>query len=238
MFHAFRKALFLGGLGGALLMLAAITVGKLMETTPRNANLALEKSTNEMLLLNIIRASQQKPMYFTGLSDVFMTDTAKLVGSLQPSVAFEKQSGFNVQILDNKEFINAILTPASLATLGIFLSFGWPAEFLLYMFTESVVAHGKRLPNVAYSVAQTKERYGAKAHDRITKLLAVFKGQVEHLARRPKVISVEYDGETYNVPAKENNLSMLSLNLISQLISLLKDPKNIPTSSTINIFAN
>lgn len=431
MFHAFRKALVLGG---ALLVLAACTGGNHMVATAKDANLALEESTNEMLLLNIIRASQQKPMYFTGLADVSMTDTAKLAGTLKlpfggdatsafdfsPSFTFEARPGFKVQILDNKEFINAIHTPASLDTLCFFLSFGWPAEFLLYVFTESVVAHGTRLPNVAFSVAKTEERYGAKAPAKIIEKkrgLADFRGQVEHLAGQPKVISVdikrvpvgpvlaaaavehrqvlmqilalkekgisledacqvsrkiasgqsnislpagflngvncvagaakkyvtlkfaskkvlaykvkkpdgtmvsctvatsmrtvkeraaasnecvidqinlrspqgmlyflgqiarayahdgtkpnkpvgvpglfrrgvslfavwkgqadgktalsvEYDSETYNVPAKENNLSMLSLNRISQLISLLKDPKNIPTSSTINIFAN
>lgn len=428
MFHAFRKALVLGG---ALLVLAGCTGGKHMVATARDANLALEESTNEMLLLNIIRASQQKPMYFTGLADVSMTDTAKLAGTLSlpfgrnttsafdfsPSFTFEARPGFKIQILDNKEFIRAIHAPATLDTLDFFLSLGWPAEFLLYMFTESVVVHGKRLPNVAFSVAKTKERHGAKARAKIIgkkQGLTDFKGHVEHLAGQTKVIevdikrvpagpvlaasaveqrqvltqilalkekgisledacqvsreidrpksksnislpkeflngldcgagaakkyvmlkrvskkvlayefkkpdgtmvnctvadsmrapaskecvikqlnlrsvqgmlyflgqiaqayahdgtmpnrpvgvpglfgrgvslfavwkgqtdgktavSVEYDSETYNVSAKENNLSMLSFNLISQLISLLKDPKNIPKSSTINIFAN
>lgn len=33
-------------------------------------NLAVEKAQNEMLLLNIIRASKRHPMYFTVLNDV------------------------------------------------------------------------------------------------------------------------------------------------------------------------
>ena len=426
MFHAFRKALVLGG---ALLVLAACTGGNHMVVTARDANLALEESTNEMLLLNIIRASQQKPMYFTGLADVSMTDTAKLAGTLtlpfggdatsafnfSPSFTLEARPGFKVQILDNKEFIKALHAPLSLETLEFFLSLGWPAEFLFYMFTESMVVDGTRLSNVTFSVAQIKERYGDDAREAIKRRmlrLAKFNEHVTHLATQSKVIkvdekrvpagpvltasaveqtqvltqilalkekgislveacqvlreiannkkpiislpegflkgvncdakaekkyyvmlkvvstkalayevknsagktiasctvaavnqpkecvieqinlrspqgmlyflgqiargyfhdgtlpkkpdgapglfgrgvslfavwkeqedgmtalSVEYEGETYNVSAKDNNLSMLSLNLISQLISLLKDPKNIPASRNITIIAN
>lgn len=427
MFLGFRKALVLGG---ALFMLAACTGGNHMVVTARDANLALEQSTNEMLLLNIIRASQQKPMYFTGLADVTMTDTARLAGTLtlpfggdatnafnfSPSFFFEARPGFKVQILDNKEFINALHTPVGLDTLDFFLSLGWSAEFLFYMFTESVVTEDGPLRNIAFSVAKTHERYAAKADEKIDtmttelddfreKVTLLFDGQpmVEEVGKKrvpagpvlaasaveqnqvltqilalkekgisledacqvakeiakgdsdiefpdgfldgvdcdadaakqyvmlkgksqsvlaydvekddetivrctvtttmrtedsedcvikqinlrslqgmlyflglitqayahddtlpdkplgvpglftrdvslfavwkgqedgKTALSVEYGGATYNVPEKENNLSMLSLNLISQLISLLKDPKNIPTSSTVNIFAN
>ena len=133
----------------------------------------------EMLLLNIIRASQQKPMYLTGLADVSMTDTAP---------------GFKVQNLDNKEFVKAVHTPVTLDTLGLFLSLRWPPEFLFYMFTESVVAGGEPVPNIVYSVAKIEERYGAEALQTIfhgEQRLFDFKQHVQTLSRQAEVKLVD-----------------------------------------------
>ena len=61
MFHGSGKALVLGA---AIFALGACTGKNHMVMTANDTNLALEQSTNEMLLLNIIRAAKQKPMYF------------------------------------------------------------------------------------------------------------------------------------------------------------------------------
>lgn len=53
-------------------------------------------------------------------------------------------------------------------------------------------------------------------------------------------ITASYDGETYGIPRKikDRGFSMMAINLISQVITLQKDPKSIPKSTTINIISN
>ncbi len=175
MFQGKGKALVLGA---AILVLGACTGRNHMVATAMDTNLALEQSTNEMLLLNIIRASQRKPMYFTALADISVTDRSKVDGSLTvpfgqaathsytfvPSFTLQAQPGFKVQILDNKAFITAIHTPVTLDTFALFLAAGWPKDFLLYMFTESLKVDGKPKPVINYSEIKVCPKNDAKAY--------------------------------------------------------------------------
>lgn len=131
----------------AAMVLGGCTGGRYMAATATDTNLALEKSTNEMLLLNIIRASRQRPMYFTGLSGVSMVSSVTAGGGFSlpfggdatnlfgftPTFTAKAQPTSTIQILDNKEFMKAIHTPVKLDMLKLFLSAGWPKEVLLFM---------------------------------------------------------------------------------------------------------
>jgi hypothetical protein len=125
-------------------------------------NLVVEQAQNEMLLLNIIRASKRRPMYFTSLNLVHGSMTYGLsTGSLTlpfgkyglgagsssysgaygiaPTASYSSNPVFDVAVLDNKEFISGMLTPVDMNTVDYYLNkLGWPKEMLLHLFVRSI----------------------------------------------------------------------------------------------------
>lgn len=118
-----------------------------------NYNLVVERAENEMLLLNIVRASKRHPMYFTGLTTIRGSLTYEIttgevtipfgkIGSglngaysaVSPVLKYSSNPVFDVAVLDNKEFYNAMMTPVPLETFYYFLQLGWPREMLLHLF--------------------------------------------------------------------------------------------------------
>ena len=109
-------------------------------------NKAIAQSTNEMLLLNMLRARDREPTYYTrSTSDTATTainpalslsapfgplnhgaTRASLSGVLGGSV----QSQLALQNLDDQNFMRGILTPISTKVLGFYLREGWPKEVL------------------------------------------------------------------------------------------------------------
>ena len=129
-------------------------------------NLVVEKVQNEMLLLNIVRASKRRPMYFTGfnllrgsLSYNFQTGDISIpfgkIGSgldgaysIAPSVSYSTSPSFDLMVWDTKEFTAGIMTPVTMDTVYYYLvKLGWPKEMLLHLLVERIelYSNGEKL---------------------------------------------------------------------------------------------
>jgi hypothetical protein len=119
-------------------------------------NLVAEKAGNEMLLLNIVRASKRRPMYFTsigklngnktfeygtgGVSIPFGRIGGGLDGSysIAPSAGYKNSPAFDVTVLNTKEFTNGIMTPVSMEMIEYYWRQGWHKEMLLHLFIRRI----------------------------------------------------------------------------------------------------
>lgn len=150
------------------------------ETVPRynvaagttNYNLALEQAQNEMLLLNIVRASKQNPMYFTALTDMKGSLSYGVNGTLtfpfgpvkegvtgsnmfSTTASLAANPVFTVSPLNSKEFLLGMLSPVPLETFAQFWEEGWHHDLLFYLFFQNIQkkvegngnGNGKLLPN-------------------------------------------------------------------------------------------
>jgi len=105
-----------------------------------NYNLAVEQAQNELLLLNVVRAMKQRPMYFTAISLVrgsFQASAESGFGvpfggdatdtySAQPKGAVSTSPSFDVAVLDSEKFTRGIMTPVCPETFAYYWDQGWP----------------------------------------------------------------------------------------------------------------
>ncbi len=119
-------------------------------------NMVAEATGNRMLLLNIIRASQRRPMYFTtfgkltgnityafgtgGLSVPFGAIGSGANGSysVTPSATYTSSPLFDMAVLDTKEFMCGVMKPVSMATIEYYWSQGWSKDLLLHLFIRRI----------------------------------------------------------------------------------------------------
>lgn len=110
--------------------------------TGTSYNLAIEQAQNEMLLLNVIRAMDHRPMYLTDASKV--TGTVKLDISLglklakadytgSPSIDYSSSPAMDVNLLDAQDFMDGFLAPIPQQLFAYYWNQGWPSELLLYL---------------------------------------------------------------------------------------------------------
>jgi hypothetical protein len=125
-----------------------------IESSSVHYNRALEKSENEMLLLNIVRSKERRPMYISGISKVTgsikdeltlsatlpfsrYTDMTKTrVGT--PGGTFNLNPNYDVNMLNTQDFMRGFLTPLDSKTLVFYWEQGWAPELLLYLFVGKV----------------------------------------------------------------------------------------------------
>ena len=126
---------------------------------------AAEKSRDEMILTNIIRASRSEPLSFVSVSGIHGSTTitgsvglpAIVVGPLQTAAehqfVFGGGSGsgspnavssagsttIDVSVQETKDFYRGLLTPVSPSTVAFFTSQGIPREILFYLFTDRLI---------------------------------------------------------------------------------------------------
>jgi hypothetical protein len=122
-----------------------------MAKTTTDYNLVVEKAQNEMLLLNIVRASKRRPMYFTSLSSLrgkmtysFGTGSTIPFGkigigtngsySVTPSVTYSTSPEFDLNVQNSKKFTRGIMTPVPMETIEYYWQQGWPKEMLALLF--------------------------------------------------------------------------------------------------------
>jgi hypothetical protein len=116
-------------------------------------NLEAEKSQDQGILLNIIRASKRRPMVFTGVQTVAGTasesagfgltwpggdsgNTSRFV--LNPGASVSAGPTFNVGVLDTQEFYNGMLRSLEPATFDRFFQEGYLKNLLLNLFIEKI----------------------------------------------------------------------------------------------------
>ena len=144
-------------------------------------NRAAANARNELILLNIIRASHSVPLNFVAFSRVSGSQSAQanvglpafglgpvpLVSSVQKQTVFGSSvfnantnvnNSFDISILESREFYHGLLTPVDLATVNYFGRQGYSRQLLFWLFVESVreTYNGKTYeyrndPNAAFS---------------------------------------------------------------------------------------
>jgi len=111
------------------------------------ANIVLEEAHNQVLLLNILRAEQRRPLYFTAISEfqgplgTASTESAFSITlgaadanpafTFGPTKATADRAIFKVAPLDTQEFIRGITQPVPMSVLKHYLDQGWPRPLLL-----------------------------------------------------------------------------------------------------------
>ena len=122
-------------------------------------NMQAEQVQEQTMLLNVVRASQRRPMQFTGLQSI--TGSASIQGngslsfpfgppghrppkSLSPDVLglggqISGGPSFIVPVLDTQEFYEGILSPISLQIFDYYLAQGFPPEVLFDLFVSKVL---------------------------------------------------------------------------------------------------
>lgn len=122
-----------------------------------NYNKTVAESSDEQVLLNVVRGSLRKPMHFTALTEFTGTleQSANLnVGldlpfggdaastyTLTPSVGISGASKpiFTVKVLETEQnFMNAVLAPVEIETVRYFIDQGWPVDLLVHLMVERV----------------------------------------------------------------------------------------------------
>jgi hypothetical protein len=126
---------------------------------------AAEKSRDEMILTNIVRASRSEPMSFVSVSGIHGSSTvtgslglpAVTVGPLQTAtehqfifgggsgsgspnaVSSAGSTTIDVSVQETKDFYRGLLTPVSPRTVAFFTAQGIPREILFYLFTDRII---------------------------------------------------------------------------------------------------
>ena len=135
----------------ALALAGCVTHGALSSRAV-DYNTAAETARNEMLLMNILRARDRRPMVFTGLSRITGSVRAESqigaaastgsaapdVQAFSPSFGFSDAPTFDVAVLDSQEFTRGIMTPVGTEILEYFWDQGYNREVLLYLVVDRV----------------------------------------------------------------------------------------------------
>ena len=121
-----------------------------------DGNLAQEMASNQLILLNIVRASQRSPMHFTRISTVRLP-----VGAGNPtfglpipfgadrthlytlSTQFGITQGVDTTVQDSQEFMQGISSPVQATLLQYYLDQGWPQSQILHMFVRVMQIYRK-----------------------------------------------------------------------------------------------
>ena len=117
------------------------------------ANLSLEEAHNQILLLNVMRATFRRPMYFSTITEFngpigqgFVSGSLGLAfqpydaaPNIVPTIQYTPdRTSFKVAPLDNQEFIAGFTAPIRLATFDYFWQQRWPPELLLALIVDHV----------------------------------------------------------------------------------------------------
>ena len=114
-------------------------------------NKSFEKSNNEVLLLNVLRASVRRPLYFTSFQALhggagFAPGTSTIALPFGPGAESEAgsrtlsqtlgftASTFDMTTADGQDFMRGIMTPVDKKLISYMWSEGWPQELLWMLF--------------------------------------------------------------------------------------------------------
>ena len=140
-----------------LTYLAGCVVNKAISASAVADNLAVEKAQNEMLLLNVLRGKDHRPMYVTGISKI--NGQVKAEASLgatvpfgsvggdgkgnggagiahyvaSPSATYNWNPNFDVIVFDTSEFMHGFLAPVSSDIFAYYWNLGFYPEVLFHL---------------------------------------------------------------------------------------------------------
>ncbi len=115
-------------------------------------NRAYEDSTNSILLLNVLRAKDRKPLYFTTLSQlnpsisgsgslgltIPLSPTAYTTLGISTGASVSTGNTGTVAVENTVEFVRGFMKPVDLETFEYFWSQGWPREMLLLLLVRRI----------------------------------------------------------------------------------------------------
>jgi hypothetical protein len=114
-------------------------------------NLAIEEAQNEMLLLNVIRSSQRRPMYISGIQKVTGGIRTEVSAGLEipfgkasernllaPRASYSETPTFDVLVFDSQEFMRGFLAPIETKLLAYYWEDGWSPSLLLHLLVERI----------------------------------------------------------------------------------------------------
>lgn len=128
-------------------------------------NLEAEEALDQGLLLNIIRASQRRPMQFTSVQSITGSASASGTAGLisipigphpiynTGSVAGTVSGGpnFIVPVLDTQEFYQGVMRPIPGLLIDFFINEEYPREELFTLFVEKIVMHRGACPDTDHT---------------------------------------------------------------------------------------
>lgn len=135
-------------------------------------NRSFAHARDEVLLLNVLRASAREPLQFSTMGTVtggvrtgstisipFTNIIAGGKDAISPTIGFtDRNPSVTVVPLSNKEFTSGMLQPISLGTLDYFLSQGWGRELILPLVIGGVVCtNGKVIINRGQNAEFTRK---------------------------------------------------------------------------------
>ena len=151
MVQSARSILRLGFLLAGTLIFSGCTEFIVVDRTV-NYNLAVEKASNRLLLLNAVRAYKRYPMHFAAISKI--TADGPLSGTfalpipfsgdvnhgltLTSTVSVKSGTTVEIAILNKQKFFRGILKQVSLSTFNFYWEYGWPKELLILMFIRKI----------------------------------------------------------------------------------------------------
>ena len=130
----------------SLLMLAGCQSAVMSDQTIAY-NEAVADSTNQFFLLNVLRARDRFPLYYTRSTGNSASGSAGGAISTDienwhflPTIGATAGGGNAVSLanLDDQKFMRGVLTPVPLSTLGFYVDQGWPKEVVMQMFINSM----------------------------------------------------------------------------------------------------
>ncbi|MFT5291008.1 MAG: hypothetical protein ACI8QS_000480 [Planctomycetota bacterium] len=116
--------------------------------TAVDLNKVLEQTHNEIVLLNIVRASKHLPQHWSALTTLRDTETLEYgtggIGipfggasidnySVAPSAKWVTKPGLEMAVQVSSEFTRGIMQPIDLQQLQYFLEQGWPPSFVFHL---------------------------------------------------------------------------------------------------------
>jgi hypothetical protein len=130
------------------------TVGDFVSQSHK-ANLAIEQTQNNTVLLNAIRASERRPMHFTSLSTLkgpIGDGATSLTLGLPafgpdrggknlwtPALSYKPDSpSFDVTVWDSQAFMRGITMPLDPKTFVYYLDQGWPMQLMLALLVREI----------------------------------------------------------------------------------------------------
>jgi hypothetical protein len=198
----------LGALALALAVLQSGCVSARLAPTVVSYNLAVEQAQNEMLLLNIVRAAQMKPMYLTDISKITGSIKRDLTGSLTVPFAgvhhgvgadnsavaggtYSVNPTFDVNVLNTQEFAGGFLQPVALEDLAHFWTQGWEPELLLHLFVLEAEVEGEPDPYI------NRPRSDSDKNEQLTRFADFV---TRFVSQRPQIVPCESTEEIPKQP--------------------------------------
>jgi hypothetical protein len=146
-----RTGRAVAALGFAALATQGCITHRNIATSAITFNKAVEEAQNQMLLLNALRASERRPMYITGISQVtgsVHTDVGvglsipfgkdKDLNSASLGANYSESPTFSVPVLDTQEFVQGFLTPIKTGSLAYYWDQGWPRSLLMHLLVQRI----------------------------------------------------------------------------------------------------